>query len=166
MKKTVAILLCCMLCLSLLSGCNSSGPVVSHTSQDYVDAITGARTDDDNTYRPLVTPENVNDNPALLNFLGVPAEDMEEYAFSVSLMMVHAYGVAVIKPVEGKETSVSDTLKAFVEALEKSMEGYLADQYAIAKAAIVKKLPSGEVMLVMCADSSTVAASIEKALAA
>jgi len=46
------------------------------------------------------------------------------------------------------------------------MEHYLEDQYAIAKAAKVEVVPSGEVVLVCCENSDAVLSAIKTALAA
>ena len=67
-------------------------------------------------------------------------------------------------PKEGAAQEVLDAANLFVEAQQKAQENYLPDQYAIAKAAIVKQVPSGEILMVMCENAQEVAVAIEKAL--
>ena len=81
-------------------------------------------------------------------------------------MNVRSYGIAIVKPAEGKAEAVQEALENYVTSQQLAMQNYLADQYEIAKAATVTTVPSGEVVLVCCEDSDTVLAAIEEALAA
>ena len=90
----------------------------------------------------------------------------EDFAASLSTMMVQSYGLAIVKPAEGRTQDVVDALNAYVESEQQSMEHYLEDEYQIAKNAKVETLPSGEVVLVCCEDSDTVLTNLKKALAA
>ena len=98
--------------------------------------------------------------------LGLEDGDYEDFAASVSIMNVRSYGIAIVKPVEGKVEAVQEALENYVTSQQLAMQNYLADQYEIAKAATVTTVPSGEVVLVCCEDSDTVLAAIEAALAA
>ena len=89
-----------------------------------------------------------------------------DFAASVSGMMVQSYGIAIVKPAEGKADAVKQALQDFVTHEQMSMEHYLEDQYQIAKAAKVEVLPSGEVVLVCCENSDAVLSAIKTALAA
>ena len=81
-------------------------------------------------------------------------------------MMVSVYGVAIVKPAEGRTQDVVDAMDAYVQSQQKAMERYLEDQYEIASAARVVTVPTGEVVMVCCEDSDTVLENIKKALAA
>lgn len=97
--------------------------------------------------------------------LGLEDDMVEDFAASVSGMMVQSYAIAVVKPAPGKTDAVVDALKAYVLSEQQSMEHYLEDQYEVAKNAKVETLPSGEVVLVCCENSDTVLANLKKALA-
>ena len=101
----------------------------------------------------------------ILPMLGLEAGDYEDFAASVSTMNVRSYGVAIVKPAEGKAEAVQEALENYVTSQQMAMQNYLADQYEIARAATVTTVPSGEVVLVCCEDADSVLASIEEALA-
>lgn len=96
---------------------------------------------------------------------GFSDEPMERYAISLGFSITQAYGIAIVLPKEGQEQAVTDMLNNYVQLQQKAQENYLPDQYAIAKAAVVKTLDGGEVIMVMCENGSQVAADIEAALA-
>ena len=102
----------------------------------------------------------------LLPLLGLEEGMYDDFAASVSGMMVSVYGVAIVKPAEGRTQDVVDAMDAYVQSQQKAMERYLEDQYEIACAARVVTVPTGEVVMVCCEDSDTVLANIQKALAA
>ena len=102
----------------------------------------------------------------MMPLLGLEDDMYDDFAASVSGMMVRVYGVAIVKPAEGKTQDVVDALDAYVQSQQKSMEHYLEDQYQIASAARVATVPTGEVVMVCCEDSDTVFENIRKALAA
>lgn len=124
----------------------------------YKIAIEKARDDQMNKVMPVTTKAQ---SPFILEMLGVKEEMMEEYALSVSMMNVKAYGIAVIKPTAGNEQAVLDGVNGFVEMQKRNFETYLADQYEIADSAIVEKTKNGEVILVMCEDAETVYKTIK-----
>ena len=102
----------------------------------------------------------------MMPLLGLEDDMYDDFAASVSGMMVSVYGVAIVKPAEGKTQDVVDAMDAYVQSQQKSMEHYLEDQYQIASAARVATVPTGEVVMVCCEDSDTVFENIKKALAA
>ncbi|MDL2323903.1 DUF4358 domain-containing protein [Ruminococcaceae bacterium OttesenSCG-928-A16] len=167
MKKLFAWGLAALLLMGVLVACGGGNGAAAGTgsSADYKVVLEAARPESAENIPVITSPEE--DGPTgLLDFFGVPQEDMKKYAISVSLINVKAYGIAIILPQEGKEQAVTDAVNAFVELQQKGFENYLQDQYAIAKGALVKTAPTGEVILVMCEDAATVMAAIEKGLAA
>ena len=187
MKQILTAALAASLALLALAGCGgktaSSGEAAA---KDYAQIIHDARTDEVNEAMLILSSDaegnfTATDGPVadmteddikaqadnfILPMLGLEAGDYEEFAASVSTMNVRSYGVAIVKPAEGKAADVQAALENYVTSQQLSMQNYLADQYEIAKAATVTTVPSGEVVLVCCEDSDTVLAAIEKALAA
>ena len=102
----------------------------------------------------------------MLELLGLTASDMEAFAVSVSAMNVKAYGIAVVKPAEGKEDTVKNALQNFIDGQKQSFEQYLVDQYEVASNAKLEVLDDGTIVLVMCEDSDSVYEGIVKALEA
>ena len=156
------------------------------TPKDYTQILHDARSAEDNEYYMIFTKgadgkytaqygyskdyeaDQLNDEIANMMMPMLNLEDgmAEDFAASLSTMMVQSYGLAIVKPAEGRTQDVVDALNAYVESEQQSMEHYLEDQYQIAKNAKVETLPSGEVVLVCCEDSDTVLANLKKALAA
>ena len=83
-----------------------------------------------------------------LQSLGLAAEDVQEAAFSLSLMNVQAYGIAIVKPVQNRTGAVKEALQAYIDGQKAAQQNYLPDQYAIAKTARLETLKTGEVVLV------------------
>ena len=83
---------------------------------------------------------------------------------SISMMNVHAYGIAAIKPAEGKEETVKTALQGFIDTQKANFEHYLADQFEIAKAAKLETLSDGTVLMVLCSDSENIYNSISSAI--
>ena len=135
-------------------------------SQTYADAITSSRSDEDNEYNGVVSSPDDESAQMLLDVLGLSADDMDAFAVSVSVMNVKAYGIAVVKPAEGKEDTVKNSLQNFIDGQKQSFEHYLVDQYEVASSAKLEVLDDGTVVLVMCEDSDTVFDNIVKALEA
>lgn len=185
MKRIIASLLA-GLCLLALVGCSAGSKADSATPKDYSQIIHDARTDEDNEYDMIFTKgedgkftaidgysaeyeaDQLSDEVAnmMMPLLGLEDDMYDDFAASVSGMMVSVYGVAIVKPAEGKTQDVVDALDAYVQSQQKSMEHYLEDQYQIASAARVATVPTGEVVMVCCEDSDTVFENIKKALAA
>ena len=185
MKRIIASLLA-GLCLLALVGCSAGSKADSAAPKDYSQIIHDAREAEDNDYYMIFSPaedgkftaqygysasypaEDLNDEiqNMLLPLLDLPEGSYTDLAASLSAMMVQSYGVAIVKPAEGKTQEVKAALKAYVQSEQQSMEHYLEDQYLVAKAATVTVAPTGEVVLVCAEDHDTILSNIEKALAA
>lgn len=98
--------------------------------------------------------------------LDLPEGSYTDLAASLSAMMVQSYGVAIVKPAEGKTQEVVDAMDAYIQNQQQTMEHYLEDQYQIAAAAKVATVPTGEVVMVCCENSDAVMNAIKTALAA
>ena len=185
MKRIIASLLA-GLCLLALVGCSAGSKADSAAPKDYSQIIHDARTDEDNEYDMIFTKgedgkftaidgysaeyeaDQLSDEVAnmMMPLLGLKDDMYDDFAASVSGMMVSVYGVAIVKPAEGKTDAVKSALEAYVTSEQQSMEHYLEDQYQIAKAATVTVAPTGEVILVCAENHDTLLTNIEKALAA
>ena len=188
MKRIIACLMAGVMLLALV-GCGasgSSGSASSAAKKDYTQILHDARPDEDNEYYMIFSPGENGKFTAqygysdsydaaqldeeirnmLLPLLNLEEDMYTDFAASVSGMMVQSYGIAIVKPAEGKTQDVVDAMDAYVQSQQKSMEHYLEDQYQIASAARVATVPTGEVVMVCCEDSDTVFENIKKALAA
>ena len=184
MKRILSICLAAALTFALV-GCGSEASQPSSGPKDYAAILSAARTEEDNSaiviftykdgeeeqwgaqgaYAADLGKEDVETQAEMgLEFLGLDEDDVTDAAFSVSLMNVQAYGVAIVKPAEGKTDEVKEALSAYIEAQKAAQQNYLADQYEIAKAAKLETLKSGEVVLVMCKGQDSVFSSIKDAL--
>lgn len=148
--------------------------IVASRDQETNDAlpVIGAKAGESAVYTYL--PSSMENDPEaaaqmadmVMQTLTLTPDQLQQYAFSISLINVKAYGVGVFMPAEGQTDAVKAALEDFVTNQQKSFENYLADQYEIAKQAKVEVLPTGEVVLVMCENSDEVLASIKDAAAA
>lgn len=181
-KRILAALLALGCALLVFTGCGSKKDT---TPKDYTQIIHDAREAEDNDYYMIFSPaedgkftaqygysasypaDDLNDEiqNMLLPLLDLPEGSYTDLAASLSAMMVQSYGVAIVKPAEGKTQEVVDAFDNYVLSQQQTMEHYLEDQYEIAKAAKVETAPTGEVILVCCEDSDTVLANIKAALA-
>lgn len=181
-KRILAALLALGCALLVFTGCGSKKDT---TPKNYTQIIHDAREAEDNDYYMIFSPAEdgkftaqygysesyeagqLNDEieNMLWPLLGLEDDMVEDFAASVSGMMVQSYAIAIVKPAPGKTDAVVDALKAYVLSEQQSMEHYLEDQYEVAKNAKVETLPSGEVVLVCCENSDTVLANLKKALA-
>ena len=162
---------------------SESGEAV--TAEDpYTAAIVASRDQETNDSLPVIgakagesagytyVPSSMENDPQaaaqmadmVMQTLTLTPDQLQQYAFSISLINVKAYGVGVFMPAEGQTEAVKAALEDFVVNQQKSFENYLADQYEIAKQAKVEVLPTGEVVLVMCENSSEAFSTIEAAL--
>lgn len=189
-KRILAALLAgaALLAMALsLAACGkpAASSSASSTPKDYTKILHDARPDEDNEYYMIFSKgtdgkftaqygysgsyeaDQLSDEieNMLWPLLGLEDDMVDDFAASVSGMMVQSYGLAIVKPAQGKTDAVVDALKAYVLSEQQSMEHYLEDQYQIAKNAKVETLPSGEVVLVCCENSDTVLANLKKALA-
>lgn len=183
LKRILATLLAGLM-LAALVGCGAASSKPSAEPKDYTKILHDARNAEDNEYYMIFSKkdgkytaqygysadyEETQLSDEIENMM-LPLLNLEDgmytdFAASLSAMMVQSYGVAIVKPAEGKTQDVVDALKAYVLSEQQSMEHYLEDQYQIAKAAKVETLPSGEVVMVCCEDSDKVLANIKTALA-
>ena len=185
MTKRLLAALLAVAALFALAGCSKSDKADA-APKDYTKILHDARPDEDNEYDMIFSPGEDGKFTAqygysdsydatqldeeirnmLLPLLNLEEDMYTDFAASVSGMMVQSYGIAIVKPAEGKADAVKQALQDFVTHEQMSMEHYLEDQYQIAKAAKVEVLPSGEVVLVCCENSDAVLSAIKTALAA
>lgn len=185
LKRIFAIFLAGLAVLALAGCGKTASSDTADAKKDYAQIIHDARSDDDNEAYLIFSQgedgkftakygasaeyeaDQLNDEVKnmLLPMLNLDDGSYTELSASVSAMMVRSYGVAIVKPAEGKTDEVKQALEAFVTGQQQSMQNYLEDQYQIAKAAKVEVVPTGEVVLVCSENSDKVLESIEKALA-
>lgn len=183
-KRLLAALLAALTLLAL-AGCGSSGKTDA-TPKDYTQILRDARPDEDNEYYMIFSPGEDGKFTAqygysdsydaaqldeeirnmLLPLLNLEEDMYTDFAASVSGMMVQSYGIAIVKPAEGKQQAVSEALDAYVQSQMQSMEHYLEDQYQIAASSHISTAPTGEVILVCCENPEAVMNAIKTALAA
>lgn len=126
--------------------------------------ISAARTDEMNDAVNIIMSKDDPQAKLVFEMTGLNPDDMDAYAISISMMNIKAYGVAIIKPVEGKSEAVLAAVNGFVEQQKKAFEQYLPDQKEIANSATVDTLKDGTIVLVMSEDGATVQKSILDAL--
>ncbi|WP_312643667.1 DUF4358 domain-containing protein [Hydrogenoanaerobacterium sp.] len=128
------------------------------------DIITAARTDEMNEAMNIIMSKDDPQAQLIFDVAGLNADDMEAFAVSISPMNIKAYGVAIIKPAEGKDEAVLKAINGFVDGQKKAFEQYLPDQKEIANSATVDTLEDGTVVLVMSEDGAAVQKAILEAL--
>lgn len=164
----------------------ASSPSASSTPKDYTQILHDARPEEDNEYEMIFSKGDDGKFTAqygysdsydaaqldeeirnmLLPLLNLEEDMYTDFAASVSGMMVQSYGIAIVKPAEGKQQAVSEALDAYVQSQMQSMEHYLEDQYQIAASSHISTAPTGEVILVCCENPEAVMNAIKTALAA
>lgn len=172
--KKVLPLVSLVLCVLIFAACAgaaqsaSTAPAKYGSSADYKALIQAAREAElnESSLYNVVTSAQDPLHSAIFTGFQLVEEDYEKYAISAGAVITIAYGVFIILPKEGRQEAVIAQVEAFVEQQQKAMENYLQPQYEIAKAAIIKTAPSGEVILAMCKDAETVMKSIEDGLKA
>ena len=182
-KRILAALLALGCALLVFTGCGSKKDT---TPKDYTQIIHDAREAEDNDYYMIFSPaedgkftaqygysaeyeaDQLSDEVAnmMMPLLGLEDDMYDDFAASVSAMMVQSYGVAIVKPAEGKTQEVVDAMDAYIQNQQQTMEHYLEDQYQIAASAKVATVPTGEVVMVCCENSDAVMNAIKTALAA
>ena len=160
MKRIIACLMAGILMLALV-GCGTSGSSSAAAKKDYTQILHDARSDEDNEYLMIFTKgedgkftaqygysasypaDDLNDEiqNMLLPLLDLPEGSYTDLAASLSAMMVQSYGVAIVKPAEGKTQEVVDAMDAYIQNQQQTMEHYLEDQYQIAASAKVATVP-------------------------
>lgn len=128
---------------------------ISPQSQTYGDAIIASRSEEENMAIPLLLSPQDPIAEFILPLLGLTPEDTDDFAIAVSAMNVKAYGIAVIKPVEGAEETVLTGLQGFIDTQIQGFTNYLADQLDVAENAKLETLEDGTILLVMCEDQDT-----------
>ncbi len=164
-------------------GAASGADAAESAGQRYALILRDARTAEDNEYLELVygdaesapafvgNPNELSDEQAaesinmMLQTMGLDGETLDAYAFSMSMMNVRAYAVGIFLPAEGQADAVMAALEEYVSLQQQAFEQYLEDQYTVAKGALLRTLPSGEIVLIMCDGAPDVMAAVEKALA-
>lgn len=173
MKRIFSLALSALLALAI-TGCTGTSPQDSAkpalTPQERTDlyqtAIENARNEELNeAYPPLTTPD-ANLAGIVFEMLGITSDDLTSYAIAISPMNIHAYGVAVVLPAEGREETVKAGLQGFIGLQQSNFETYLPEQYAITKNAKLEELDDGTLILVMCEDQDTVLEAIQSSLTA
>ncbi len=162
MKKRPICLVLALVLLCSLVGC-SGGAGSDAAPKDYAQVLRDARSDELNEVYEIAHSSG-EDTSGVLEWLGLDADAMEQYAISVSFMNTQAYGVMIIKPKEGKSEEIKTALQDYIQRQTDSFEFYLEDQYTIAKNAKLETMPSGELVVVMCEDAPAVLDSIQNAL--
>lgn len=159
MNKKLTFALALALVLGALTGCGGKTAAVRDPEElrgQYEQAVTahGGELAQHNGVYTAVSDEDLS--AALLELLGLQAEDMTAFAVSASLVNVKAFGIAAVMPAEGKEEAVTAALQGFIDLQKQNFERYLADQYEVADSARLETLADGTVLLVMCQDQDTV----------
>ena len=80
------------------------------------------------------------------------------------MMNVKAYGIALVRPAQGKEDAVKEALQGFIDTQKSNFETYLADQYEVAKAARLETLSDGTILMVMAEDQDAIFDAIKDAV--
>ena len=182
MTKRLLAALLAVAALFALVGCSKSDKADA-APKDYTKILHDARPDEDNEYYMIFSPGEDGKFTAqygysdsydasqldeeirnmLLPLLNLEEDMYTDFAASVSGMMVQSYGIAIVKPAEGKQQAVSEALDAYVQSQMQSMEHYLEDQYQIAASSHISTAPTGEVILVCCENPEAVMNAIKTA---
>ena len=172
-KRILAALLALGCALLVFTGCGSKKDTAPKDYTQIIhDMIFSPAEDGKFTaqygYSASYPAEDLNDEiqNMLLPLLDLPEGSYTDLAASLSAMMVQSYGVAIVKPAEGKTQEVVDAMDAYIQNQQQTMEHYLEDQYQIAASAKVATVPTGEVVMVCCENSDAVMNAIKTALAA
>lgn len=170
MKKIFSLSLALMLMLTAVTGCSADKKPAEKTPEELTELYATAINDNGGEmvqYNPVLSAVSEEDDSAfVLEMMGLNADDMTAFGLSVSMMNVKAYGIAAIRPAEGKEQTVYDALQAYVERQQSSFQHYLEDQYEIAKAAKLETLEDGTVLMVITENSDEVFSAIQSAILA
>ena len=176
LKQKVLSVLSTLVALLLLVGCGAgassasvgAAPAQHGSTADYKAVIQASRDSalNESALYDIVTAPSDPLHDMIFSSFGFVAEDYDRYAISAGSVITIAYGVFIILPKQGRHDAVQSQVEAFVQQQQKAMENYLQDQFEIAKGAIIKTAPTGEILLAMCADAETVMANMEAGLAA
>lgn len=168
MKKILSLGLALTMALSLLAGCTAnkggSDKTPEQLNELYAAAITENGGEMAQYNAPVTGASTPEEAGMMLELLFLTPEDVTAFAFSTSMMMVHAYGIAAVMPAEGKADAVKEGLTAFIEGKQQAFSNYLPDQYENAKNAKLETLADGTILMVMTADQDTVFEAVKGAI--
>lgn len=122
----------------------------------FAEAIALSRDEENNLYNPIIIDAEDEFGAIIFPMLSFDPSNAQGYAISVSAMMVQAYGIAAVLPVEGQEEVILAGMQQFIDTQVQNFTGYLPDQLEIAQSARLETLADGTILLVMCADQDTV----------
>jgi len=120
--------------------------VVGSANERLAWIIDNSRTDPEEVE---VFPANINNNNGVLDLLQIAENQVLEYSVALSMMNVHAYLIAIIKPADTQDDVIEAALENYKSSMIKSFEMYLPDQLEIAKNSIIFA-ENGYLGLVMC----------------
>lgn len=135
-------------------------------SQAYSNAIIASRGDEENANIPTISSFTSELWPYLQPSFGFDATQVESFSLAASTMNIHAYCVAVVKPVEGQEDAVLAGLEAYKAQKINEFTNYLADQLVYAENAVIETLEDGTMILVMGSGSDEVLPKLKENIAA
>ena len=168
MTKRLLAALLAVAALFALVGCSKSDKADA-APKDYTKILHDARPDEDNEYYMIFSPGEDGKFTAQYGYsdsYDAAQLDEEIRNMLLPLLNLESYGIAIVKPAEGKQQAVSEALDAYVQSQMQSMEHYLEDQYQIAASSHISTAPTGEVILVCCENPEAVMNAIKTALAA
>jgi len=175
MKRILSLTLAVVMSFSLLTACGGGAAPSQAPSQApektpeelttlFADTIT-ANGGEMVEYNPVISESKEEDGSAfMLEMMGLKAEDMVAFGISTSMMNTKAYGIALVRPVEGKKQAVTEGLQGFIDMQKQNFERYLPDQYEIAQAARLETLSDGTILMVMCENQDSVFDAIKTAV--
>lgn len=158
--KTLSILTAMALCLCL-TACGEKTP---DTPKDYAAIIASVQSPQDSENYGIISDKTGAEGESILAMLSIEPESIDTFSAAASFINTNAYFIGIFMPLSDKEGEVQAALEAHVELTAKSMENYLPEQEEIAKRTIVKKMKSGEIIIVMCESEGSVADKIKDAL--
>ena len=186
MKKSVffrIIALALVFCLAFaFTACGRKGTSSAAGPKDLVKILAESRNAEMNEYYEIISRDDAGytvtegysaemddqfkqDQAAMvLEVMGLTPEDMEDFAVSISMMMTKSYGIALIKPADGRSEAVETALQNFIQSQQMAQEFYLPDQYEIAKAALLQQAADGTWVMVMSENASAEMDAIQAAL--
>ncbi len=161
LQKIISAVLALTLTASL-AGC---GAAAQPSTRDYAEVLTECRSAADGPDINLVTtPEE--DTFGMMELYGLEPSQMERYALCISPVNLEAYALMIVLPTEEGRADVEKAMAGFIQKQSDAFRDYLPDQYAIAEEAKLVTTAGGELVLVMCPDSSGMLDRIETALKA
>lgn len=101
---------------------------------------------------------------AVEGLFGFDNSQVSGFSMAVSQMMVQAYCVAIVQPVEGQEDAVLAGFDSFKSAKMNDFNNYLMDQYEIAENPVVLTMEDGTLVFVMSEHAEEIAANIQENL--